>query len=340
MMAVGHVRIFTKAPSRGDLAARRRLQRALIDIGGATEREFLRLIDDLRGQVNIRELETAIRNRDLRRAERILGSSTLAERMAGPGSVVDQITEALRTGGGAAARELPPRLAGLAGSLNLTNPEAVRYLRDTQPRMIREISDESREAVREALSRGLIEGLSAPRMAREIRSLVGLTRERAQHVQNIRRQLETGNIGGQTPPWERRLSAVESREARRLFNDPAPDPDRIDALVARYAERLTNRRAADIARTETHRAFTAGKQSLWEQAAEQGLFQPSRARRIWLTAGDERVRSSHAAIPGMNPNGVGLNEQFQTPFGLVTGPDDNRTELIGCRCTVSLDIDE
>lgn len=332
--------LFTKAPSRADLASKRRLQEVLREVGGSVEREFLRVIEGLRGDVNLRDLEAAIRARDFARVERIVNAGSVAERMTGAGSVTDQLFEALRTGGDSAVRELPPRLSALSGSLNLTNPEAVRYLRETQPTMIREISDETREAVREVLGRGMVEGLSAPRMAREIRSLVGLTRERAQHVQNIRRQLETGILGGQTPPWERRLSAIEAREARRIFNDPNPDPDRIDAMVQTYAERLINRRAKDIARTETHRAFTEGKQALWEQAEADGYLIRSRTRRVWLTAGDERVRTSHASIPGMNPNGVGLDEPFKTPFGPVMGPGDNKPELIGCRCTVSLEIDE
>lgn len=331
-----------KARSPSELRSQRELQEALRSIGGEVERSFLRVIGRLRGRIDMAALTAAIRAGDLNRAERIVGASSLADSLAtGRGSVVDRLTEALRAGGESASSQLPPNVGGLVGSLDLTNPEAVRYLRETRPALIREVTTETQEAVRQVLERGMTEGLTAPRMAREIRGLVGLTRERASHVQNFRRQLETGEIGGGTPPWDRRLSAVEARQARALFDAPSPDPAKVDALVARYAESLTNRRAKDIARTETHRAFTEGKQALWEQGQELGYLDPGATRRVWIVTPDERLRASHRAIPGMNPRGVGLNEPFRTPWGRdVMGPGDDDENLIGCRCDVALEFDE
>lgn len=326
------IRTITKARTAAELHAERELNAALKDIGGEVERAFRRAVESLRSDIDMGALTSALRSGNLKRAEDIVGAASITERMGqgGKDSVLGQLSRALETGGESAARQLPSRIREPVGSLDLTNPEAIRYLRETRPSLIQEVSLSTQEAVREVLQRGMEEGLPAPRMAREIRNLVGLTQESASHVQNLRRQLETGVIDGQTPPWERRLSAAEARQARRLFDQENPSPEQIDALVTRYAEQLTDNRAKSIARTETHRAFEEGKQAIWDQAEQKGYLDKDTTRQFWLVTGDERLRESHKAIPGMNPKGVPLGGMFKTPFGDVTGPGDENPGLIGC----------
>jgi hypothetical protein len=59
---------------------------------------------------------------------------------------------------------------------------------------------------------------------------------------------------------------------------------------------------------------------------------PATARRVWIVTPDARLRPEHAAIPRMNPDGVGLDEPFRTPDGDFLNPpiDPN------CRCGVGL----
>jgi hypothetical protein len=35
---------------------------------------------------------------------------------------------------------------------------------------------------------------------------------------------------------------------------------------------------------------------------------------------DDRLRETHAAVPGMNPDGVALDGTFETPLGRSSGP--------------------
>lgn len=258
---------------------------------------------------------------------------------------IDQaVTEAYIAGGSAGVAQIPK--AKIIASLDLTNPQAVEYLRTTLPTRIVEITEQTREAVRAILHTGFVEGIPAPKMARVIRNSVGLTTKQAQAVYNFRRQLETGMIGNGKAPWDRRLSASERAQARNMFyqaseGKPAP-VKQIDAIVDRYHESLVNRRSRNIARTESTRAFGAGKTAIWDEATRRGYLDPSTTRRRWIITPDERLREEHAAVPGMNKNGVGLNEPFMTPIGPVMGPRESGDPGfdVNCRCDVYLEIDE
>ncbi len=100
-------------------------------------------------------------------------------------------------------------------------------------------------------------------------------------------------------------------------------------LVTRHAHALTDYRQRIIAQQEAARTIHAGEYLAFKQGkANRSL--PREARRFWMTMGDERVRHSHAMIPGMNPYGVDANQPFQTPLGPTLYPPLEEN----CRCRV------
>lgn len=84
-------------------------------------------------------------------------------------------------------------------------------------------------------------------------------------------------------------------------------------------------RAQRIARTETGRAYNASSYSAAKQQSEYIESQE------WLTAGDEKVRDTHAAIDGEI---VGLDEPFGNGCRYPGDPAAAASETINCRCTV------
>lgn len=270
-------------------------------------------------------------------AEQAKNLGLVASRRAG--SVEGILTEAFKNGAESAAGQLP-RSLGLAASLDLANPEAVRFTSTYLPALIREVTDETRGAVREAVERGFTEGRPAVKIAREVRDSVGLTRAQGRAVGNFRRQLETGNLGRGKHPTDRRLSASERAQAGSIFSAGGESSGRVDRLVERYRDSLVNRRAKNIARTEVHRAHVNGQEELWRQAQARGLISRERTRRRWIVTPDDRLRTDHAAVPGMNPDGVGLEEPFQTPVGPVMAPGESGVASfdVNCRCTVALEF--
>ncbi len=308
-------------------------------VGGA----FLEAVEEVKDQINMAELTTALRIGNVTEAIAIVGSQQLASRLRGVGlepgaeSFEDFVMGSFREGGVMGAVQLP-RPTALQVSLDLTNPEAVRFARDVLPARIREISAEQTLAVQDAVLRGFEEGRSAPLIAREIRGSVGLTQSQSTAVGNFRRQLETGKLGNTTPPFNRRLSASDKSQARALFNSAKPNQTKINSLVNRYETSLLNRRSKDIARTEVHNASISGQNELWRQADEQGLIDKRRTRRIWIPTRDDVLRDDHRAVPRLNPDGVLFDQPFLTPVGLVMHPGQsgNAAFDINCRCAEGL----
>lgn len=105
----------------------------------------------------------------------------------------------------------------------------------------------------------------------------------------------------------------------------------VKRLVDRHARALTDYRQRVIASQEAVRAIHAGEYLAFRQGrANRSLHRE--ARRFWRTAGDERVRYDHAAIPSMNVSGVDVGQPFQTPLGPVVYPPLE----VNCRCRVEV----
>lgn len=87
-------------------------------------------------------------------------------------------------------------------------------------------------------------------------------------------------------------------------------------------------RAERIARTETTIASNTG---IFEAYSQTGIVK----KKMWLTARDESVRSTHAALDG---EVVELEGAFTTPSGDILNypgdPQGSAAEIINCRCTL------
>lgn len=333
--------------SRNARLAARQIKAATDRLEPELARAFAAAVRGIKSEIKLQELSKAIARGDFTAAMDIVGIAAIEARMKGGGlrpgapTLVDKLVEAFRVGGAAGMRQLPPSIA-LQASLDLTNPEAVRYLSNNLPSLIREVTDESIQAVQQTLLRGFNEGIAPTKLAREVRGVVGLTDAQAEYVTNFRRQLETGELGGATRPWKRRLSATEQAQARSMFTAGPQSGPKVDAIVARYEQSLINRRAMNISSTEVNRAFGEGQDELWRQAQEQGLIDPMKTTEHWLVTRDERLRKAHRRVPIDNPEGVQLGGLFRTVVGPVRGPrtSGNASFDINCRCSKYLGFNE
>lgn len=98
-------------------------------------------------------------------------------------------------------------------------------------------------------------------------------------------------------------------------------PDLAGRLTSVFDE-LSSSRAEVIARTETVSGFNAASR---EAAGGSGVVSGKR----WLTAGDDRVRESHAAMDGEE---VGLDEPYSNGLMFPGDPEGDPDETIQCRC--------
>jgi len=135
--------------------------------------------------------------------------------------------EIMQTSGNAAYRHL-----AVAGSFDVINVQAVRAVDKFCSKLVVGVTAKTKEGINTYVKYGIKEGHSMPKIARELRPLVGLTSNQIQSIINYRTLLTEKHPG---------YSAA-----------------RIDKAVMRYTNKTHRMRMENIARTETARAQNIG----------------------------------------------------------------------------------
>lgn len=262
-------------------------------------RRFRQAVAQMRGSVDLEALAQAMQIQSAVDAIRSLNPETWSTSL-NPAARI--LPTAFQQAGQVEADLLASRL-GITTSFNLTNPRAVEWARVNSARLITDISESVREAVRQIITRAFTEGIAPREAARLIREIVGLTDRQAMAVINYRFDL---------------------LEAGRSVDD-------VVRLAARYSQELLNYRALLIARTKTITASARGQQELWRQAVDRGLLDPNKTVREWIVTDDDRLCEEICAP--MDGQQVGLEEAFTTGDGeSVDGPPAH----VQCRCAYGL----
>jgi len=301
---------------------------------------FLAAIDELRlNLVDSVALEAALAVGDIEAAIAATHIDDLENLFFGIGMsnnayvLNDEMIRVFGIGAATALSNLPEALQK-ALSFNLLNERAVNIMRREGADMISNLTASSKAGVRAIMERSIADGRNPVKQVQEVRQLIGLTPNSAQAVFNFRRQLEEQRTLGFKAPGDRRLSAIERSVVNRHMKEGHLTDAQIDSMVERYFQSLLNKRAKDVARTEALNAINNGQLEMWEQARDAGYLDDEEDRMFWIVTHDDKLRATHAAIPGMNPYGVKIGSLFLTPFGLVRGPGDRNVNLINCRCVL------
>jgi len=193
-------------------------------------------------------------------------------------------------------------------SFTLTDPRTTGWAAAHAGQLIRDVQQETVQAVRAALADSFVSGVHPKDLSKTIRAVVGLT-ERQEHA--------------------------VMRYAESLFADGEPVPT-VMSQAQKYASKLQKQRALLIARTESSMATAAGQQAAWQHAADQGWMSAERSLRRW----DASRLPNMCAICRDQLNGqvvIGLN----TPFDYVDRRGRRQYVLTNpahpaCQCRVNL----
>lgn len=211
---------------------------------------------------------------------------------------------------------------------DLLDDETQEALREIQDELIAELDQGARDTIESVITRGVNAGDSADDIAANLRDTITLTERQAQAVANYRNLLEDLNQG-----------ALDRELRNKDFDDLVQDAidsgeflsdSDIEAMVEDYASNYLDYRADTIAKTESLRAANAGLRDSYRQAAARGVFPEEAVTRQWQIATDERVCPICQSIADNNPDGVGLNADFESDDGPVDDPPVHPS----CRCTV------
>lgn len=329
-MAIVHTSEMNSAAARVRNQSARRPRSRFFEIahrisdrfGPLVAASFVEAIGRLNAGIDDAELRSAIASGNLNVIESAIRPSRLSALFLGGNALAEQLRRTAAATGRAGADVLTG-VTGIEVGFNQVHPNVVMFAREQAATLVVQVTEDVREAVRIVLAAGQTEGLTTVQQARAIRQVVGLPPNWANAPMNLARELREGTFTA-----SRRLSAIDKAQIRKRLREGTMTEDFIDGVQKRYADSLTNRRALNIARTETMRSANHGTREGWRQAREQGAL-PETARRMWIVTPDDRLRPSHAAIPGMNPDGVPIDGgTYNTPLG----PSDGPPLETNCRC--------
>jgi uncharacterized protein with gpF-like domain len=222
--------------------------------------------------------------------------------------------------------------------------EAARRLDQVQARLLK---DQVRDTLRTVVVEGIEAGRNPRAVARQVKSLVGLSESQAQAVLNFRRQLETGDraalrralgkgvlrrpdgstIVRRAHAGGEGLTKAQLARLDRLLGKEPLSAAQVDAMVEAYRKRLEAWNVETQTRTAMLQAQKQGQRASWEDAIARGVVQRWDLARSWVAVGgpkgDGRNRPEHLILHGTV---VGFDEPF--PNGdLIPGETD-----YNCRC--------
>jgi len=289
---------------------------------------FLDALARFQAGIDISALQSAIASGNLSQIQSAAGSGRLQALLLGDRALYEGF-EGIAAASGTASMDALNDLTdggyeGIRGTFNARHPNVVLFARENAGNLAVGLSDEMREVVRIVTALGADMGLTVNQQAMAIREMLPLPSNWASAPLNLERELRNGTFTS-----SRRLSAADKARIRSALKTGDVTDDFIAEMRESYTKSLTNRRAMNIAHTESLRAANFGVNESWNQAAQQGTI-PKQSRRMWIVTPDQRLQ--HYMVPGMNPNGRALGEMFETPEGPVPYPP-SRTN---CRCSIGL----
>lgn len=300
--------------------------------GKAVADAFLQAVQSRATSVSVRELADAIERGDLATVERLLDF----ERGA-----LFPFTEALRSAYVEGALSAGRMVAG-AFAFDGRNPRAEAFMARQGGELVTRISAEQRALIRTALQQRIETGESGAKTALRLvgkvnratgqreGGIIGLTEPQAQWARNAEIELQELDANYFTRKGrDKRLDPM----IRRAMKDgkPLAQAD-IDRAVGKYKATLLRQRGELIARTESHKATSAGQWEAFSQLVEQGATVTKR----WVRSFSREPRLDHAAL-SLAPSRP-LNVPFVTADGVqMRYPHDETappSEVLNCRCSV------
>jgi hypothetical protein len=174
------------------------------------------------------------------------------------------------------------------------SPKVIEAVRTLESETLSSLKGDVKEVARAYIENGLRDGAAPKTVARQLRSVIGLSKSQIEQTQNFRDALEGKN--------GRSLTDYTLRDKRldRMMAKGPLSPEQVD----RYAEAYTKRRIAQNANTvtssTTRSAYKLGQKLSWEDADAKGIVPEGfQAVKTWVhyDAQDD-PRPEHVAMNG------------------------------------------
>lgn len=335
----------------------RRILAALLDQHDALIRDaFLLSIAGIRSEITLKLLVERLEKGDVAGALEALNLERAAF-----ARLDNAIATAFNAGGTAMTGHMPT-LRDASGHrivvrFDARNLRAEEWLRGHSATAVTRIIEDQRAGLRVALEKGMAAGRNPNSVALDIAGrlnrasgrreggLVGLTTQQTEYVASARDELLSGDAALMRNYLARgRRDKRFDRSVTRAINEGrALDASTVSQIVGRYSDRLLQLRGEMIGRTEALTSLHAGKYEGFLQGLDKTNYPPEAVTRTWRSAGDHKVRHTHAAMNGQVVQG--LSAPFVSPSGaMLRYPGDTALgagadEVVHCRCDTDMEID-
>lgn len=318
--------------------------------GSKVSLAFADAIDGLRNDVILKRVTDAIARGDIEGALRALNIDDAVF-----SGVRQQLAAAFAESGTAVLAVVkldPPGETRGVLRWNVGNPEAEKALSEWLGAKITQITEDTREAARTALSEGFAKGQGPRQIAldvvgrvgpngRRVGGVLGLSAQQERWVSNMRQYLQDGDL-------ERvlRMSKRDRRFDRSILKlireGKQPTAKQIETWTGRYADRLLKLRGDTISRTETAAAVEQGRFDAFRQGMAAKGYPEQYAIKEWRHGGGGmKPRVQHVAEDATEVNG--LNTPFQMPDGTLIqyphAPEAPAKHVINCTCSLLIRMD-
>lgn len=245
------------------------------------------------------------------------------------------------------------------------NPRAEQVARDLSSKLVTNIINDQREAIRAVIEEGITKGRGPRDTALDIvgrvnratgkreGTILGLHSGQIRVWSKINDALDTAEgarsllIKDQaTGKWKPALKSINKATFNRLVSAVGRGEALSKADKALSMRQITNgllkERGDMIARTETIASINAGRNEGIQQLIEAGNITEDQVVKVWDATMDSRTRPTHAAMEGQRRR---LNEPFVSAEGYrLMHPGDSSLGApgemtISCRCVTRYDLD-
>lgn len=316
------------------------------------QRAFLDGVDVLRDQAQVSLIADMLQRGDLDAAVRAVGLDPAAF-TALDTTIAAGFLDAGQQTAAAIPASVGPQGHRLQVLFAVRNPRAETWLRDNSSQLVTDVLTDQRDMIRQNLEAGMRAGLNPRTVALDLvgrvdpvsgkrtGGTIGLTASQDEWVRNYADALASDSPGDalQSALRDRRFDAAVKRAVSRETPIPAYTQTK---MVTAYRNRALRYRAETIARTEALTSLHQAQHEAYAQAIDAGQVQAKNVKKIWRSAGDDRVRETHQVLNGES---VGMHEPFVSPSGArLLFPGDTSqgapaSEVVVCRCDVTYRVD-
>jgi hypothetical protein len=268
---------------------------------------FFQSIDTIKSAVTLRIVVERLERGDINGAI----DTIQVEREAFPALEL-ALADAYNSGGISLVENLP-RLKDPEGNrvifrFGVRNPDGEAFLRNHSSQLVTRITDDQKQAIRQALEEGLSTGRNPKSTALDVigrvnrvtgrreGGIIGLTSQQERFVSLARVELISGD-----PVLLRSYLARQRRDKRfdravlAAIRDGKPIPsDLVTRIVGRYSDRMVQLRGEMLARTETIMALGTARENAMRQQIDNGKVAASDVQKI-LAIGRRQPGAAHAS---------------------------------------------